>query len=132
MKPKVLKTAAEHAAALKRIDALMDAKPGSPQEAELELWAVLVEKFEDAHHPIAAPDPIAAIRFRMEQDGLRPNDLVPFLQSKSKVSEVLNRKRPLSLAMIRSLHYGLKIPSDALLCEDPAPYKYGKPAKARR
>jgi HTH-type transcriptional regulator/antitoxin HigA len=122
MKPKIIKTKAEHAAALARVERLMDAKPGSPQEAELELWSLLVEKFEDEHFPIAAPGPVEAICFRMEQAGLRPGDLAPYLGSKSKISEVLNHKRPLSVTMIRSLHYGLKIPAEALVCEDPAIY----------
>ncbi len=126
MKPKVIKTKAELAAALTHLEGLMDAKPGSPQEAELELWSVLVEKYEDEHFPIAAPDPIDAIRFRMEQERLRPVDLVPYLRSKSKVSEVLNRKRPLSVAMIRSLSAGLNIPPALLLQESPRKFSTHK------
>ena len=129
MKPKVIKTTAEHDAALARIDRLMDAATGSPQEAELELWSLLVEKYEEEHFPIATPDPVEAIRFRMEQAGLRPSDLKPYLQSKSRVSEVLNHRRPLSLGMIRSLHYGLKIPAAMLLQEPPAVYSQSKPVK---
>jgi HTH-type transcriptional regulator/antitoxin HigA len=120
MKPKVLKTGRDHKAALAHIEHLMD-RP-SPGDNELELWSVLVEKYEEDHFPIAAPDPIEAIRFRMEQGGLQPADLRPFLQSKSKVSEVMNRKRPLSLSMIRALHRGLKIPAEVLVQEPAAAY----------
>lgn len=94
----------------------------SPNETELELRALLVEKYEEEHFPIAAPDPIEAIRFRMEQADLAPADLQPYMQSKSKVSEVMNRKRPLSLSMIRALHRGLKIPAEVLVQETQAPY----------
>lgn len=120
MKPKVLKTERDHRAALTHIEALM-ARPDA-DEAELELWSLLVEKYEEAHFPIAPPDPIEAIRFRMEQEELTPADLQPYLQSKSKVSEVMNRKRPLSLSMIRALNKGLKIPAEVLVQESSAPY----------
>jgi HTH-type transcriptional regulator/antitoxin HigA len=94
----------------------------APDEAELELWSLLVEKYEEERFPIATPDPIEAIRFRMEQAGLAPADLQPYLQSKSKVSEVMNRKRPLSLSMIRALHRGLQIPAEVLVQETAASY----------
>jgi len=122
MRPKVIKTEKEHEAALSRIEQLMDAAPGSAAEAELELWSVLVEKYEEDNFPVDLPDPVEAIRFRMEQAGLRPTDLQPFLQSKSRVSEVLNHKRPLSLAMIRSLSSGLNIPVEMLVRESDAVY----------
>lgn len=99
---------------------------------ELELWAVLIEKYEEDHFPVAAPDPVDAIRFRMEQSSLSASDLTPYLQSKSKVSEVLNRKRPLSRAMIRSLYAGLKIPAAVLVQEPQAPYLSGKPSSRRK
>jgi len=121
MKPKVLKTDRDHKAALAHVEMLMG-QP-APDEAELELWSLLVEKYEEEHFPIAAPDPIEAIRFRMEQAGLAPADLQPYLQSKSKVSEVMNRKRPLSLRMIRALHRGLQIPAEVLVQETQAPYR---------
>ncbi len=120
MKPKVLKTARDHQAALAHVADLMT--QNSPDEAELELWSLLVERYEEEHMPIALPDPIEAIRFRMEQEDLAPADLEPYLQSKSKVSEVMNRKRPLSLSMIRALHRGLKIPAEVLVQESAAPY----------
>jgi HTH-type transcriptional regulator/antitoxin HigA len=132
MKPKVLKTARDYKAALAYIERLMD-QP-SPDEDELELWSLLVEKYEEERFPIATPDPIEAIRFRMDQAGLQPAGLQPYLQSKSKVSEVMNRKRPLSLSMIRALHRGLKIPAEVLVQESAAPYTVHrlKPATKKR
>lgn len=115
MYPRIIKTAAEHAAALAHVETLMDAAPGSKAEAELELWGLLIEKFEDEAFPINQPDPVAAIEFRMDQLGLSRTDLVRHIPNKSKVSEVLGRRRPLSLSMIRSLHKGLKIPAEVLL-----------------
>ena len=120
MKPKVLKTGRDYKAALACVESLM--KQASPDVDELELWSLLVEKYEEERFPIAAPDPIEAIRFRMDQAGLASADLHPYLQSKSKVSEVMNRKRPLSLSMIRALHRGLKIPAEVLVQETAAPY----------
>jgi HTH-type transcriptional regulator/antitoxin HigA len=121
MKPKVLKTERDYKAALARVEQLMG-QP-SPDEDELELWSLLVEKYEEERFPIATPDPIEAIRFRMDQAGLQPAGLQPYLQSKSKVSEVMNRKRPLSLSMIRALHRGLKIPAEVLVQEPAASYR---------
>ena len=115
MTPKPIKSAAEHTAALARVESLMDAAPGSAAETELEVWGILIEKYEEEHFPVSAPDPIAAIEFRMEQLGLTRTDLLRHIPSRSKVSEVLSRRRPLSLQMIRSLHAGLRIPADVLL-----------------
>jgi HTH-type transcriptional regulator/antitoxin HigA len=115
MNIKILKNEAEYEAALVRMDALMDAATGSPEEEELELLAVLVEKYEEEHYPIEYPDPVEAIKFRMEQEGLEPKDMIKYLGSQSKVSEVLNYKRSLSLAMIRELNQGLDIPAEVLL-----------------
>lgn len=112
---KIIKTEKEHEEALARIDAMMDADPGSTQEEELELLALLVEKYEEEHFPIDPPDPVEAILFRMEQEGLTAKDMIKYLGSQSKVSEVLNHKRPLSLAMIRNLHAGLGIPLEVLV-----------------
>lgn len=120
MKPKILKTEAEYDEALSYIETLMDAQPGTPQEVDLELFAVLVENYEREHFPIGLPDPIEAIQFRMEQQGLSRKDVEPYFGSQSKVSEVLNRKRPLSIAMIRALHKGLGIPAEVLLQEEGA------------
>ncbi len=117
MNAKLIKNEADHGAALARIEKIFNARPGTPKGHELELLVHLVEAYEAAHHPIEPPDPIEAIKFRMEQSGLRQADLVPFIGNKSKVSEVLNRKRPLSLAMIRALHKGLGIPARVLIEE---------------
>lgn len=117
MKPKILKTEDEYNAALARVESLMDAAPGSAEEEELELWSLLVERYEQEQFPIDLPDPVEAIRFRMEQEGLKQKDLEPYFSGKNRVSEVLNHKRPLSLAMIRALHRGLGIPAEVLLRE---------------
>ena len=118
---KIIKTEKEYEEALARIDALMDADPGSIQEEELELLALLVEKYEEEHFPIDPPDPVEAILFRMEQEGLTAKDMIKYLGSQSKVSEVLNHKRPLSLAMIRNLHAGLGIPLEVLVRQPKEP-----------
>ena len=116
MKAKVIKTQAEYEAALARIDILMDsAKKNTPQGDELELLVLLVHDYEDRAYPIPKPDALTAIRFRMEQQGLEPKDLVPYLGSRSRVSEVLSGRRSLSLKMIRSLVSGLRIPAEVLL-----------------
>ncbi len=112
---KIIKNEAEYDAALERMDALMDTAPGSAEEEELELLAILVEKYEQERYPIELPDPVAAIKFRMEQEGLTRQDMIKYLGSQSKVSEVLNYKRPLSLAMIRALTDGLNIPAEVLI-----------------
>ncbi len=117
MKPKIIKTEEEYTNALTRVEALMDAKPGSPREEELELWSLLVERYEQEHYPIDSPDPVAAIKFRMEQDGLRQKDLEICFPGKNRVSEVLNYKRPLTLGMIRALHRKLGIPAEVLIRE---------------
>ena len=117
MKAKIIKTKAECEAALARIEKLMNALPNTPQGDELELLSLLVHDYEEKEFPIDKPDPVAAIRFRMEQQGLAPKDLVPFLGSRSRVSEVLSGKRDLSLKMIRALVVGLRIPAELLLGE---------------
>jgi len=119
MRPKIIKTEAEYTEALALVEALMDAKPGSPNEQELELWSLLVERYEQEHFPIDFPDPVAAIKFRMEQEGLRQKELEKYFPGKNRVSEVLNHKRPLSIGMIRALHRGLGIPAEVLLRETP-------------
>jgi HTH-type transcriptional regulator/antitoxin HigA len=115
MKAKLIKTENDYAAALARIEKLMDARPGTSQGDDLEILSLLVHDYEEKVFPIAKPDPVAAIRFRMEQQGLSNNDLVPFLGSRSRVSEVLSGRRSLSLKMIRSLVRGLRIPAEVLL-----------------
>lgn len=117
MEPRIIKTETDYEAALAYLATLMDAEPGTAQEQELELFALLVEQYEHEHFPIDPPDPVEAILFRMEQVGLSRKDLTTYIGSPSKVSEVLNRKRPLSLSMIRALNKGLGIPADVLLRE---------------
>ena len=117
---KPIKTEADYDAALEQIALLMDAKAGTPEADELEVLATLVECYETEHYPINLPDPIAAIRFRMEQEDLSQRDLIPYIGSRSKVSEVLSGKRPLTLQMMRSLHQHLGIPADVLLQEQGA------------
>ena len=115
---RVLKTQRDYDAALARLSTLMDKsglKVGSDEEAELELLALVIESFERAQFSPVMPEPIDAIAFRMDQQGLSHKDLVPYIGSMSKVSEVLSRKRPLSLSMIRRLHKGLGIPADVLI-----------------
>lgn len=114
---KLIKTEADYADALSRIDELFDAKPDTPEGDELDLLVTLVELYEKREFPIDLPDPIDAIRFRMEQQGLRAKDLIPYIGSASKVSEVLSGKRPLSIGMIRKVHEGLRIPAEVLLRE---------------
>ena len=119
---RLIKNEKDYDAALSRIEQLMDAESGTPEMDELELLTALVEMYEDKHYPIVPPDPINAIKFRMEQLGLVQKDMVPFIGSKSKVSEVLNGKRPLTLAMMRSLNKNLGIPAEVLLKEPGADF----------
>jgi HTH-type transcriptional regulator / antitoxin HigA len=128
MKPKVLKTDHEYKAALAYIERLMD--QATPDESELDLWSLLAENYEEANFPIAKPDPLAAIHFRLEQSDAKPSDLLPYLGSKSRVSEVLSGKRPLSLAMIRALHHGLKISAEILIAAPKLPTLARRPRRA--
>jgi len=117
MIPKVIKTEKDYEGALARINDLMDADPGTPEGDELDLLVTLVELYEKTKHPIDLPDPVEAIKFRMEQLGLKQKDLIPLIGSRSKVSEVLSRQRPLSITMIRKLNVGLGIPAEILVRE---------------
>lgn len=112
-----IKTERDCAAALREIEGLMDAKPGTAEGDRLEALSILVAAYEDAHHPIEPPDPIEAILFCMDQRGLTRADLARYLGGRGRVSEVLNRRRPLTLPMIRRLHAGLGIPADVLVRE---------------
>ena len=114
---KLIKNESEHTEALKRLSALMDAQPGTPDGDELALLAMLIEAYERERYPLPPPDPVEAIKFRMDQANLKKKDLIPYIGNLEKVSEVLNRKRPLTLKMIRALHNGLGIPAESLLAE---------------
>ena len=117
MKPKLVKNEADHKTTLARIEEIFNAKLGSPEGDELELLVTLVELYEEKAYRINLPDPITAIRFRMEQQGLKAKDMIPYIGSAPKVSEVLSGKRRLSLTMIRNLVNGLGIPAEVLLQE---------------
>lgn len=117
MNIKPIRTAGEYNAALVRIDSLFDAEPGTDAGDELEVLITLVDAYESKMHAIEGPDPIEAIKFRMEQQGLSDADLTPMLGQRSRVSEVLNRKRRLSLNMIRKLHQDLNIPLESLISD---------------
>jgi HTH-type transcriptional regulator/antitoxin HigA len=116
---KVIKTDAEYRAALAELERLvgLDPDPNTPDGDKLELLALLVEEYETEKYQFNTPDPIDALLFRMDQQGLSENDLVPYLGSSAIVSEVLNRKRPLTLEMIRALHTGLGLPAHVLIQE---------------
>jgi HTH-type transcriptional regulator/antitoxin HigA len=114
---KLIKTKKDYSDALKRLEIIFDARPGTKEGDELELLALLIEKYEEAHFPIDAPDPIEAIKFRMEQMGYKQKDLEHIIGYKGRVSEILNRKRKLTLDMIRKIHETLQIPTDVLLQE---------------
>jgi HTH-type transcriptional regulator/antitoxin HigA len=115
--PKIIKTKADYAAALASIDRLiaLDPEPGTPDADELEVLTVLVRDYEGKQFPVQLPDSVEALQFRMEQMGLSQRDLVPFIGSRARVSEILSRKRPLTLGMLKALHTGLGIPAAVLL-----------------
>ncbi len=116
---KPIRTKKSYKNALNRIYELMqkDLKTGSGEYDELELLSILVDDYEKKNFPIGLPDPIEAIKFRLEQLNLEPSALVSIIGSKSRTSEILNRKRRLSLSMIRALHIKLNIPASSLLGE---------------
>jgi HTH-type transcriptional regulator/antitoxin HigA len=115
MNIKPIRTKAAYKQAMARIDALWGARTGSPDGDELEVRVMLVERYEAQHQPMPPSDPIEAIKFRMDQQGLTARDLEPYIGSSGRVSEVLNGKRRLSLAMVKRLHDGLHIPYESLL-----------------
>jgi HTH-type transcriptional regulator/antitoxin HigA len=115
MNVKPIKTKRDHHRALKEIEGLMDAKRGTPEGDRLDVLVALVEAWEAKHYPIDLPDPIEAIKYHMEQKGLEPRDLVPYIGSRNRVYEVLNRKRPLTLRMVWRLHKELGIPAESLI-----------------
>ena len=117
MNLKIIKNAKDHAEALKRLDELFDLDPidGSKENDELDVLALLIEQYEMEKFPIDKPTPIEAIKFRMDQQNLKSKDLIPYIGSAPKVSEILNNKRSLSLSMIRKLSESLDIPVDILI-----------------
>lgn len=105
----------EYNIALKRLEKIFNAKPGTDEGDELEVLGMLIEKYEEKHFPIDLPDPIEAIKYRMEQMGYSQNDLANVVGLKSRASEILNRKRKLTLDMIRSIHEIMNIPTEVLI-----------------
>ena len=110
-----IKTKADYLSALGEVERLWNANPGTPDGDYVDVLSTLIEAYESMHHPISAPDPIAAIEFMIEQKGLTRRDLEPAIGSRGRVSEVLNRKRPLTLPMVRALSALLQIPTDVLV-----------------
>lgn len=117
MNIKLIKTEEDYQAALQRLEDIFDAEPDTHEGDELEVLSLLIDSYEKEHFPIEAPDPIEAVKFRMEQLGIKQKDLAEVLGFKSRVSEVLNRKRKLTLEMIRGLHKTLNIPTNVLIQE---------------
>jgi len=112
---KPIRSEADYATALAEVAQLWGAKSGTPAGDRLDVLATLIDAYEAEHHPIDPPDPVAAIKFRMEQQGLSRRDLEPFIGTRTRVAEVLNRKRSLSIGMIRRLHQGLGISAEVLI-----------------
>jgi len=112
---KIIKSESEYKKALLKLEKLFYAKLNTPKGDELELLSLLIEKYEQEKFPIDMPDPIEAIKFRMEQMGYTQNDLAKIIGLKSRASEILNRKRPLTLEMIRNLHEKMNIPTQVLI-----------------
>ncbi len=119
-----IRTEEDHKAALQEVDRLFGAAPDTPEGDRLEVLTTLIEAYEEKHHDIPWPDPIEAILYTMESRGLSRRDLEPCIGSRARVSEVLNRKRPLSIDMIRKLHRRLGIPAEILI----QPYPLAKSA----
>ena len=115
MEIKLIETEEEYNKVIKRIDSLFNSPKGSKEASELELLVMIVNKYEEENYKIEEPDPIDYIKIRMEELGLKATDLVPYIGNKGNVSKVLNRKRGLSLEMIRNLHKGLGFPLDILM-----------------
>lgn len=115
MEISIIKNEEQYRAYLDRMNEIFHAKEGTPESDELDMLALVLEKYEEEHYPIDAPDPIEAIRFMMEQMGLNDNDLGKILSSRSRASEILSRKRKLSISHIRKLTKHLKISADVLI-----------------
>lgn len=129
---KPIKTEKEYETALKDIEELFDVEPGTPDGDRLEILVSLVEAYEDKHYPIPLPDPIEAINYYMEARGLTRADLEQYIGSRARVSEILNRKRPLTLSMIQRLHEGLGIPAEVLVQPYELEISHSKPSHRQR
>jgi HTH-type transcriptional regulator/antitoxin HigA len=130
LKIRPIKTEADYDAALARAEALMDAEEGTPAADELDVLATLIEAYEDKHYPMDPPDPIESIKYRMEQQGLTRKDLEPMIGTRTRVAEVLNGKRNLSISMIRNLHAKLGISAEVLIQPTRKPQRARKKASA--
>lgn len=117
MKLKILKTKKDYLTALSRFEEIFQAKPGSPESDEADVLSVLIKGFEDKQYVIQTPDPLEAIKYRMEQQGLTNSDLAVLLGFKSRVTDIFNKHRKLNLVMIRKLHARLNIPLETLVKE---------------
>ena len=117
MNLKVIKTEADYQNALNRLEVIFDARLGTIEGDELEILSILIDKYEKEHFPIEAPDPIEAIKYRMEQMGMTTNDLSQVMGNKPTLTDVLHRKQKLTLEMIRQLHDTLRIPTNVLVKE---------------
>ena len=115
MNIKLIKTEQDYDRALARLEAIFDAPADSPEGEEAEILILLIEHYENQHYPIEAPDPIEAIKIRLEEMNLRQSDLIGIIGGKSRVSEVLNRKRKLTVDMVRNLSVKLKLPAELLV-----------------
>ena len=115
MEIRPIKTEQDYNTSIRRIEVLWGAEKDTPHGDELDLLVILVESYEMIHYPIAPPDPVDAIKFRMEQMGMTKADMIQYIGSQSRVSEILNRRRKLTLGMIKSLYKGLRIPAEILL-----------------
>lgn len=115
MEIKPIKTEADYRAAMEEVERLFDSRPGTPEGDRLEVLVTLIEAFEEKHYIIPLPDPVEAILYYVESRGLSRRDLEQFIGGRARVSEILNRKRPLTIGMIRKLHAGLGIPAEVLI-----------------
>ncbi len=115
MRISLIRNEEDYRKALDRLEVIFDANKGSDLGDELEILSILIERYEEEHFPIGMPDPIEAIKFRMEQLGMKQNDLAEILGYKSRISEILNKKRKLTLDMIRKLNVSLRIPTEVLV-----------------
>ncbi|MEW6089229.1 MAG: transcriptional regulator [bacterium] len=112
---KLIKNNKDYEETLKRIEKIWDAKKNTLEGDELEILSLLVENYERRHYPVLPPDPVEAIKFRMEQMGLKKSDLIPYLGGRNRVSEILNKKRHLTVKMIKLLYQNLNIPAESLI-----------------